>query len=265
MPIVTISRGSYSHGKEVAEKVAQILGYECVAREVLLEASQQFNVPEVQLREAIEIAPSAFDPLAHKKRKFVAYIQAALLRRVRRDNVVYHGFAGHFFLRRIPNVVKVRILADLEHRIHIVMERDGVTWGEAARIIERLDEQRRQWSLSLYGMDPADPSLYDLVLNIKQLSVEGAAELVCRAVALPEFQTTPEAMEALEDLLLEAEVRIALGELGVDFRVHAEKGKVRVDTRAPLDKREVVKREVRETLEKIVGIKEVEVEVLPGR
>ncbi len=265
MPIVTISRGSYSHGKEVAERVAERLGYECVAREVLLEASQQFNVPEVQLREAIEIAPSAFDPLAHRKRKFVAYIQAALLRKARGDNVVYHGFAGHFFLRRVPNVVKVRILADLEHRIRIVMARDGVTWGEAAKLIETLDEQRRQWSLSLYGMDTADPSLYDLVLNIKQLTVEGAAELVCKAVALPEFQTTPEAMEVLEDLSLEAEVRIALGELGIDFRVHAERGKVRVEARASQEKREIVKKEIRESLEKIVGIKEMEVEVFPGR
>lgn len=265
MPIVTISRGSYSHGKEVAEKVAARLGYECVAREVLIEASQQFNIPEVQLVEAIEVAPSAFDPLAHRKKRFVAYIQAALLRKVRSDNVVYHGFAGHFFLKTLPNVIKVRILADLEERIRIVMERDGVNWGEAARLIERLDEQRRQWSLSLYGMDPADPSLYDLVLNIRQLTVDGAVELVCQTARLPEFQTTPEALKVLDDLLLEAEARIALSELGVDFLVHADRGKVRVDTRAPREKRDLVIDQIRRTLEGVQGVQEIQVEVLPGR
>ncbi len=263
MPIVTISRGSYSHGKEVAERVAQRLGYECIAREVLLEASQQFNVPEVQLIEAIEVAPSAFDPLTHKKRRFVAYIQAALLRKVQSDNVVYHGFAGHFFLRTVPNVIKVRILADLEERIRIVMDRDGLNWGEAARTIEKLDEQRTRWSLALYNMDPADPALYDLIFNIRQLSVEGAVDLICQAVSLPEFRTTPEALQRIQDLLLEAEVRIALGEMGLEFLVHAEKGKVRVDTRSPRGNEERVRKEIHGALSGISGIQEVRVEVLP--
>lgn len=264
MPILTVSRGSYSHGKEVAERVAQKLGYECIAREVLLEASQQFNVPEMQLVEAIEVAPSAFDPLTHRKRRFVAYIQASLLRKVQNDNVVYHGFAGHFFLRTVPNVIKVRILADLEERIHIVMRRDGLNWGEAARTIEKLDEQRRQWSLSLYGLDPADPSLYDLVLNVRQLTVDGAADLICQAAQLPEFRTTPEALQAVRDLLMEAEVRIALGELGVDFLVHAEKGRVRVDTRAPRGKEALLVQQIKTALAHLRGIQELRVEVLPG-
>ena len=31
MPVITISRGSYSHGKEVAEKLCARLGYKCVS------------------------------------------------------------------------------------------------------------------------------------------------------------------------------------------------------------------------------------------
>ena len=58
MSIITISRGSYSRGKEVAETLARELGYECVSREIILEASEQFNIPEIQLVHAIEDAPS---------------------------------------------------------------------------------------------------------------------------------------------------------------------------------------------------------------
>ena len=61
MAIITISRGSFSHGKEIAEKVAEILGYECVSREILLEASQYFKVSEKKLIESIHDAPSIFD------------------------------------------------------------------------------------------------------------------------------------------------------------------------------------------------------------
>ena len=49
MPIITISRGSYSRGKAVAEKLAAKLGYELVSRDVLLEASDEFNIPEIKL------------------------------------------------------------------------------------------------------------------------------------------------------------------------------------------------------------------------
>ncbi len=38
MSIISISRGSYSRGKEVAEKVASKLGYECLSRYILLDA-----------------------------------------------------------------------------------------------------------------------------------------------------------------------------------------------------------------------------------
>ncbi len=45
MSIIIISRGSYTHGIEVAEKVAQKLGYECFSRENLRKAlASQFGV-----------------------------------------------------------------------------------------------------------------------------------------------------------------------------------------------------------------------------
>ena len=49
MGIITIARGSYSHGQEIAEKVAQKSGYDCISREVILEASEEFNIPEIKL------------------------------------------------------------------------------------------------------------------------------------------------------------------------------------------------------------------------
>ena len=45
MAIITISRGSYFRGKEVAEKLAQKLGYACISREILLEASAGIQYP----------------------------------------------------------------------------------------------------------------------------------------------------------------------------------------------------------------------------
>ena len=79
MSIVTISRGSYSRGKEVAEKLARALNYECISREIILEASEHFNIPELKLVRAIHDAPTILDRFTSGKERFVAFFRAALL------------------------------------------------------------------------------------------------------------------------------------------------------------------------------------------
>ena len=53
MSIITISRGSYTHGKIVAESVADKLGFDCISRDILLEISKDFNIDELKLLRAI--------------------------------------------------------------------------------------------------------------------------------------------------------------------------------------------------------------------
>ena len=99
MSIVTISRGSYSRGKMVAEQLAKALSYECISREIILEASEHFNIPELKLIRAIHDAPTILDRFTYGKERFIVFFRAALLTHMQRDNVVFHGLAGHFFNR----------------------------------------------------------------------------------------------------------------------------------------------------------------------
>ncbi len=71
MGIITISRGSYNRGKEIAQKLSEKLGYECISREILLKASKDFNVPEVKIFSAIQDAPSVLDRLKHGKKNML--------------------------------------------------------------------------------------------------------------------------------------------------------------------------------------------------
>lgn len=213
MAIITVSRGSYSLGARVAERVASRLGYSCLARDVLLEASQEFNVPELTLVKAIEDPPSVLDRITHGKARYVAYIRAALLKHFCEDNLVYHGLAGHFFLQGIRHAIKVRVLASLEDRVAIVMARDAVDEREARQVLARSDRARRQWGLHLYGIDTEDPALYDLVLHVDTMGIDGAAELVCTLAGQAVYRTTAESQAALEDLALGATVEAVLVDL----------------------------------------------------
>ena len=188
----------------MAERLARKCGFMCVSREVILEASDQFNVPEAKLVRAIHDAPSVLDRYTYGREKFVAYVRAALLKYVQKDNVVYHGFAGHFFLRQVPGVLRVRITADIGDRIEEVMRRDDITAEQARSAIERDDEERRKWSRSLYRVDSRNAELYDLVLNIKSMTVDDAVELIAHNVRLPCFKITADSQGVLDDLALGA-------------------------------------------------------------
>jgi len=209
MSIITISRGSYYRGKEVAEKLAEKLGYECISREIILEASEEFNIPEIKLIRAIHDAPSILERLTRQKEKFVAFVRLTLLKHVQRDNVVYHGLFGHFFLQDVPHVLKVRIVGDLEVRVADEVKREGISPDKAREIILRDDEERRKWALYLYGADWWDATLYDLVIHLKTITVDDAVSMLSHVVQLPGFQTTPQSQEIINNLLEAARLQMA--------------------------------------------------------
>jgi cytidylate kinase len=257
MSLVMISRGSFSQGEEVAERVAAELGYSCISRELLLETSEEFNIPEIKLIRAFEDVPSILGRLSQGRKRYLAYIKRALFRHLKTDNVVYHGFAGHLLVRDIPHVLKVRIIAELEDRAKIVMDRDKVSEDTAIRFLHRIDQQRRRWSRKLYGMDPWDPALYDLVIKIQKITMKDAADAICRAVSMDQFQSTPHARAAMEDLALGAEVEAGLVHVKARIGVWAEGGSVYVRTAPSSMKNATLIRRLEAVRGAIPGIKDI--------
>jgi cytidylate kinase len=265
MAIVTISRGSYSNGKAIAEGVARELGYDLISREILIEASAEFNIPEVKLVRAIHDAPSILERFTHGKEKYIAYIQTALLKHLQKDNCVYHGLAGHFFLQGISHVLKVRVIADLEERVKLEMKRENITREEALRILKNDDRQRRLWSKHLYGIDTWDPSLYGLVIHIRKLKVEDAVQIICNTVQREQFRTTAESKQALQDLLLASEVKAALAEYRRSINISAHKGLVVIRTHARGSKTEKITENARNLRHEMPGIEDIEVQALSAK
>jgi len=263
MSIITISRGSYSRGKDVAERLAQQLGYECISREVLLEASEQFDIPQLQLLRAMRDAPSILDRYRFGKERYVAYVRAALLRHVQRGSVVYHGFAGHFFFQQIPFALNVRILADTEDRVQEVVRREGVSPDEARRIVERIDDERSKWSRYLYGIDARDPSLYDMVLHLQSLSVDDAVKLIARNVELPAFQRTPDATKVLDNHALAAQVEAALIAEFPQTKVSAKDGSVFVAIQGAMSQQQVLTEKARDLTSFVEGVEQITVHFVP--
>ena len=140
MSVITVSRGSYSKGKEIAEKLAQNLGYECISRDILLEASEHFKIPEVRLIRAIHDAPSVLDRFKHGKEKYLIFIREAFLEHILKDNVIYHGLAGHFFIKDVPNILKIRVIANIADRVREEMNRENINEQKAQNFLVKDDE-----------------------------------------------------------------------------------------------------------------------------
>lgn len=263
MGIITISRGSFSRGKEIAEKLSEKLSYECFSRDILLEASAHFNIPELKLVSAIHDAPSFLEYFGHRKEKYIIYIREAFLSYIKKDNIIYHGLAGHFFVKDIPNILKVRIIANIEDRVKEEMRRANISEKEAYRLLIRDDEERRKWSTNLYGIDTKDPSLYDVVLHIDNLQVEDAVEILSAIAKMPCFQTTHESLLKINDLYLAAKAHsIIYGKIPA-AEVTCKNGiiYVEIDTTLSLEK-ELTDR-VKKLLIDINEIKEVRVNIIP--
>jgi cytidylate kinase len=260
--VITISRGSHSHGKEIAEKVAQSLGFECISREILLEASEKFNIPEIKLERAIHDAPSILERFTYGKERYIAYMRAAVLKHLQKDNVVYHGLAGHFFLEGIPHVLKVRIIADIEDRIREEMTREKISADEVRYILRKDDDERRKWGLYMYGKDTWDASLYDMVLHIQTMTVEEAAQIIITASRMESYRTTPQSQRLLDDLCLAAQVEAALvNEFNID-RVIAREGSVHVAVITPPNREEETQSRVSDIAQRVEGVKEVTVDIV---
>ncbi len=226
MPVITISRGAYSSGREVAERLALKMGYECISREIVLSASKLFNIPEMTLIRAVHDAPSVFDHFSYGKQKYVAYVRLAMLETARKGGVVYHGLAGHYFLRGVPHVLKVRILADMEARVAEEMRREYVSAEEARRSLIKDDDARARWSQYIFGINASDPSLYDLVLNIRSVEIEEAVDIIAGAAELPCFQPTVESRKAMHRLHVAARLQVGLMESIPSIKVDVENGKI---------------------------------------
>jgi cytidylate kinase len=259
MAIITISRGSYSKGKEVAEKVAAQLGYRCLSREVILDASDRYHIPEIKMVKAIHDAPSILERFGHSKPLFVAYYQSALTRNVQKDNVVYHGLAGHLLLKGVPHVLKVRIIADLSDRVQSEMEREGISNQKAQALILRDDEERRKWTQSLYGVDPWDSSLYDMIFHIQKFTVDDAVHFICKAVDKKEFKTTKKSQQKMDDLALASQIKAALVVVSPNIAVTSHYGNVLIYTKAEDRIVRKLEKKARSIRDEIKGIKTFEI------
>ncbi|MBN2125845.1 MAG: cytidylate kinase family protein [Deltaproteobacteria bacterium] len=211
MAIITISRGTFSGGKALAERLAERLGYPCFSREMILaDTAKEYGISVTELTSAMHEPPPFWQQVPGKRIAYLKCFTAALLNRGDGGEFVYHGHAGHLLLGGISHVLRIRVIADAEYRIHAAMEQLNTSREEAIAYIEKVDRERNRWMQFLYGLNWGEPTLYDAVLNLERMNIDSVCDVITCFVGLDDFKATAESEKAVKDLTLGTRVWAAL-------------------------------------------------------
>jgi len=265
MAIVTISWGTYSGAKTIAENLARQLGYPCISQENIFSAAKEYGVPETELNAALIKPPNILRLSAGKRSAILNVIRASLLKLSQDGNLVYHGFVGHLLFGGVFHILRVQVIAGMEYRIEAAMRRHEERREQAITRIRLRDKQSLYWSRFLYGIDWQDPSLYDIVLNIERISIDDSVQTLLQMTALDSFKADEATQQAFDDLLLSsmvwAELHLTAATQSADVRVEAKNGRVIITGSAGSEQ---VVRAIPEVASRVKGVSDVNCEVGVG-
>ena len=216
MAIVTLSRGIFSGARELAQEISEELGYKLVSREDIIEQTAEYGVSEERLDRARRRKLGMLQRNDLGWVHYRVYALAALAKEIHQGSLVYLGGNGRTLLCKFPNVLNVKVEANLESRICNLIKRTDYVIDRklAKRLIEEIDEKKLKWHRKLRRDSLLDPSGFDLVIEPGRTSIPEACELIRTTLEQPQYQTTPQSLETIDLLTVAADLRAKIAMKG---------------------------------------------------
>lgn len=197
-PLITITRQYASGGSDVAQRVAQGLGWTLIDNEFVDDVARQAGLPPAEVVQREERAPRLLERLArtlaiaspelftgpavsqaeqdeatiHRLTERIIHEAATL------GHVVLVGRGAQAILAKRPDALHVYVVGSQPWRVRFAVERMGVDRASAQKAVEDTDQQRDQYVRTYYGRARQDAANYDLVVNTERLGLDGAAAAV---------------------------------------------------------------------------------------
>ena len=215
MYVITFTRKMGANGSEIARRVANELQYSLYDREAIENTAREMGFLK-DIKEADEKVPSLFQRFfSHQPEIHLDRLKAVIYELASRGNSVFLGRGSHILLRAFTCALHIRVTASLEKRIENLVER-GLLKDAAIKALHKSDREREAFTKFAFGVDWDDPGLYDMVLNMDNLSVALAVDTVVRLARSEEIQARSlDAMKSLEMMSLARRADAALIEAGL--------------------------------------------------
>jgi cytidylate kinase len=187
MTVITISREYGSGGDQLAEKVAQALGYHLVDKAFVSAVLCQYGLTEFDSE--YEKQPGfweGFDTEKAERRETMVRMLNQVVRAVaRHGNVVILGRSGYAILAGLADVLHVRLQAPLDDRIELVRNATNASLLEATALVKENDKMRKAFVESFYRVPWESALAFDIALNTSHVPVNVATDWVIQAAKLP--------------------------------------------------------------------------------
>ena len=197
--IVTISRLFGAGGSSLAAALGERLRWRVLDRALVAEVAQRLRRSETDVaavdeqvlepwHRAAVFASAAFPEMpvppleAYLDIAVTEAVEAALRDAAVRGPCVVVGHGAQCLFHDREDALHLRLVAPFEQRVGVAMRRLGLGAEAARRHVRKADEDRRAYLRQVHGVDGADPMLYDLVVNTRNLVVEEVADLVVHLV-----------------------------------------------------------------------------------
>jgi cytidylate kinase len=228
MTIVMISNKFQGGGEELAQALAEKTQWPVLNRYELQDQARKLGIKVGRLETSMVKRPAMNEKLAREKRLYLAFLTATLCEKAREGNLIYTGRAGHLLLPGLSHRVRVGLTAPMEIRIQRTAQILNLSADKAEGYLSQLDEDVDKWIRYIHQVDGRDPNAFDLFLNLENMSLSHAAEIVYQTATLTEYQATSASIKLLDDLHLasQAKLRLAFDDRthSADLQVQANKG-----------------------------------------
>lgn len=260
MPIITIFSGGFCQENATVEEVIARTGFRQISDDdIIAQASGRSSMAPGKLKRAFSSKISVFNKFTLEKERALAYIRLAVADLIAADNAVVSGFSGLLIPASISHVLRICLIAPKVYRTAAAAEQLDLSQKEAARLVQRRDEDCAGWTDSLFSNgDPWDPILYDIVIPVDKMPPKDAAALIADNAARDIIQPTADSNQALADFRLAAETEAALVRQGHTVQVSANNGAITLTINKHVLRLNRLQEELKAIAEPIAGVKSVE-------
>lgn len=198
--VITINRESGSGGKEIAEKLGELLGVKVYGKEILASIREKYNLTHEDIerikgtktgwwadfcrfyKQFGTTAAIAYESFEVNSRQLY-YEEAKLLKNLaEQESCIIVGRTGFHIFKDDPNTMRLFLIANPEYRIKRLMKKQGVDEKGAREIMERTDKARENYTMTFAETSRYDARNYDMVINVSGFTPDQVAQFLAENV-----------------------------------------------------------------------------------
>jgi cytidylate kinase len=188
-PYIAISRETGAGGGTLANRLAEVLGWRVLGRELLDRIALRYGHSRTILDSVDETTPNWIAEIFGRwldrqlvtPSQYLRHLGRVVLLAAQAESSIFVGRGAQFFLPAASGI-SVRLVAPLEVRVARIMELHGWDHRQAEAFIRQMDGKRKDFVAGHFRHSSDDPHLYDLTLNRRYIDIEAAAAMIVEDV-----------------------------------------------------------------------------------